>query len=136
MAERRRFPVLPVALGGCLVLLFVVFGGGSGGGSAPPSGRLLQSLAAEAQVRPQRQAARPSLVAGGKAAARLHVLLQHSTGLSMNKVHRAAVVQLTCLTASAPAAALLHCPGTAGRHCPSALSRGLAIHSISDSMHS
>ncbi|KAL4444237.1 hypothetical protein ABPG75_011974 [Micractinium tetrahymenae] len=64
MAERRRFPVLPVALGGGLVLLFILFSGGSGGGSAPPSGRLLQSLAAEAQVRPPRQAARTSLVAG------------------------------------------------------------------------
>lgn len=64
MAERRRFPVLPVALGACLVLLFVVFGGGSGAGSSPPSGRLLQSLAAEAQVRPQRQAQRQTLVAG------------------------------------------------------------------------
>ncbi|KAL4441478.1 hypothetical protein ABPG77_001982 [Micractinium sp. CCAP 211/92] len=64
MAERRRFPLLPVALGGCLVLLFVILSGGSGAGSAPPSGRLLQSLAAEAQVRPQRQVERTSLVAG------------------------------------------------------------------------
>ncbi len=84
MAERRRFPLLPVALGGCLVLLFVILSGGSGAGSAPPSGRLLQSLAAEAQVRPQRQVARTSLVAGKTFAAPAACLLDHPVTLAVS----------------------------------------------------
>lgn len=63
MAAARRLPVVPLALGAALLVFLVYSGGGGSTFQAPrESGRLLQSLAAEAQVRPARLA--HSLVGG------------------------------------------------------------------------